>query len=69
MKQYCHVHPKIELVRLYINPNQARKLKADYTTNIFYCIKCKEPIRIEQSIIPTRKQITSGKFGKKRKEV
>ena len=63
MKEYCHVHPKIELVRLYINANQARKLNVDYATNILYCVECKEPIRIKQSIIPTREQMKRYKIG------
>ena len=40
IKVYCKYHPKIELARLYLNQNLARKLHTKFKTDYFYCKKC-----------------------------
>jgi len=42
LRAFCPYHPKTQLARLYLNHNQAMKLKAKFKSNFYYCKKCND---------------------------
>ena len=37
---YCLYHPKIQVLRMYLNSNQAKKFHLKLKTNYVYCRRC-----------------------------
>ena len=45
-KQYCPAHEDIVLVRMHINPNQAKKYNIPFSTKFWFCHKCNLPYEV-----------------------
>ena len=64
MKLMCQFHPNTELGELYLNKNFAKKLKHDGKTELFYCILCGYPVKLNMVTVEPYIQKVFKKKGK-----